>query len=80
MSLVPKSKVALRVCSILQVVLDAEGPVSFATMMERTGMNRRTLFRYLAALEECGLIERGIRGTELGDRIRSRAVEVEVSA
>ena len=79
MSLVDRNTVAGRLCLVLDALLDAQGPATFAQLQTKTGIDRRTLYRYLAALESCDLIERGVRGTVVGSRLRSRSVEVEVS-
>lgn len=80
MSLADRNTVAGRLCLVLSALLDARGPATFTQIQEATGIERRTLFRYLAALEECELIERGVQGSTVCTRLRSQPVEVEVVA
>ncbi len=80
MSTAGRNTVAWRLCLVLDALLDARGPATFAQLQAATGIDRRTLYRYLAALEECNLVERGLQGTTLGARLRSESVDVEVVA
>lgn len=80
MSPAARETVAGRLCIVLEALACASGPVSFQDLLESTGIDRRTLFRYLAALQSVGLIERGPRGSSLGDRLRGPARQSEGAA
>ncbi len=55
-----------RAGAILALVIPAEDPVSFAQVVEHTGLARSTASRLLLALEANGLLERDVQGRYRG--------------
>ena len=49
-------------CQVLETFLDKDGPLSLATVTKETGLSKNKVFRILATLEECRLIDRTSSG------------------
>lgn len=59
MSRVGRETIAERLCDVLVAVVEHGEPITFAELQAATGLPRRRLYRYLAALRSCRLIAWG---------------------
>lgn len=71
MSLADRNTVAGRLCLVLDALLVVRGPATFAQLQKATGIDRRTLYRYLAALESVDFIVREDGRTSIGPKLRA---------
>lgn len=71
MRLAASNTTAGRLCLVLDALLRARGPATFAQIQAATGIERRALFRYLAALESVDFVVREDGLTSIGPKLRA---------
>lgn len=65
-----RETVAERLCDVLVALLDRGGRMTVSELQDATGFERRTLYRYLAALGSCDLVRLEDGVAELGRPLR----------
>lgn len=53
-----RSDIAGRLCELLELFIDRRFPMTIHEIIEATGIERRTVYRYLASMESSGFVER----------------------